>query len=31
MSAKLNKVTVTIGDDQSLDVEAIGRAEMGRQ
>ncbi len=30
-TGKINKVTVTIGDDQSLDGEAAGRAEMGRQ
>jgi arylsulfatase len=27
----LNKVTITIADDQALDGEATGRAEMGRQ
>ncbi len=30
-TGKLNKVTVTIRDDQALDGEAAGRAEMGRQ
>ena len=30
-TGKLSKVTVTIGDDQALDGEAAGRAEMGRQ
>jgi arylsulfatase A-like enzyme len=30
-TGKLHKVTVTIGDDQTLDNEATGRAEMGRQ
>ncbi|MBX9588956.1 MAG: hypothetical protein K2X43_06610 [Hyphomonadaceae bacterium] len=30
-TGKLGKVTVTIGDGQSLDGEAAGRAEMGRQ
>jgi arylsulfatase A-like enzyme len=30
-TGKLSKVTVTIGDDQTLDTEAAGRAEMGRQ
>ena len=30
-TGRLNKVTVTIGDDQSLDAEGAGRAEMGRQ
>jgi arylsulfatase len=30
-TGKLKKVTVTIGDDQALDGEATGRAEMARQ
>jgi arylsulfatase len=30
-TGKLHRVTVTIGDDQTLDGEATGRAEMGRQ
>jgi arylsulfatase len=30
-TGKLSKVTITIGDDQMLDGEAAGRAEMGRQ
>ncbi|MDX2204963.1 MAG: arylsulfatase [Hyphomicrobiaceae bacterium] len=30
-TGRLRKVTVTIGDDQALDGEAAGRAEMGRQ
>lgn len=30
-TGKLNKVTVTIGDDQALDGAAAGRAEMARQ
>jgi arylsulfatase len=30
-TGRLAKVTVTIGDDQALDGEATGRAEMGRQ
>ena len=30
-TGKLYRVTVTIGDDQALDGEAAGRAEMGRQ
>ena len=30
-TGRLNKVTVTIGDDQALDGEAAGRAEMARQ
>jgi hypothetical protein len=30
-TGKLHKVTVTIGDDQVIDAEATGRAEMGRQ
>jgi len=27
----LRKVTVTMDDDQQLDGDAVGRAEMGRQ
>ena len=30
-TGRLRKVTITIGDDQVLDGEAAGRAEMGRQ
>jgi arylsulfatase A-like enzyme len=30
-TGKLSKVTITIGDDQALDSEGAGRAEMGRQ
>lgn len=30
-TGRLHRVTVTIGDDQALDGDATGRAEMGRQ
>jgi arylsulfatase len=30
-TGKLRKVTVSMGDDQALDAEAVGEAEMARQ